>query len=463
MTRKILFTLITFSFLFVCFSAFPAGVNAQTKKELKDAKDLSDEGDKALGKRDFQLAITKYGQSIAIVPNNGYAHFWKGHAHYQLKEYDKAIPEFDTALAQGFKADQVLGLRWYANYETKSYDAALRDINTLLGAVPSDVTLLIAAGDVHLAKKAYPEALAAYQNAATAAPTNADVQYYLANTYSFLGKFNEQGTAAEAAVRRNTRHLGEAYFLLGDSYQKQRKLPEAAEAFKKSVAARPNNYDGYRRLADVYRGQGRFKDAIETLKSSNKFFGSPKGETYTELSWYYSLTNREEDAVEAAKAGVQLTPSNFAAHTNLCRAYNGVKQYQLAIASCNTALRLQPNDGETYFYLGRAQDSTGKSADATRSYKKAVLGLTAYTKANPDFTDGFYLLANALTADNQLDKAVAANMRAIELSPGFAKARYNLAIVYLAQKKKPLAVEQYDELVKLDTEQAAKLKVEIDK
>ena len=448
--------------LAVCFSIGAVPADAQTKKQINDAQDLAKEGDKAYNKRDFELAVTKYGQAIAIVPNNGYSHFWKGSAHYQLKQYDQAISELDTAFEQGFKADQVVAVRWQANYDKKNYDAALKDLDSLITTAPNDLVLLISRGDIYIAKKAYSDALAAYKSAQAVAPNNPDVHYGIANSHYFLGNVKEQGISADAAIKGNTRYLGNAFFLLGDSYQKQRNLTEAANAYVKWVAAKPEDYTAYRRLADVYRGLGRFKDAIDILKRSFQYF-PPKGETYTELGWYYSLTNRDQDAVEAARSGVMLSPGNFAAHTNLCRAYNGVKQFQLAVNSCTTALRLKPSDGETYFYLARAQDSLNKTADATRSYKRAVQGLTQYTKENPDFTDGFYLLGNALLADNQVEKAVAANKRAVELSPGFAKARYNLGITYLAQKNKPLAVEQYDELLKIDSDQAAKLKAEIDK
>lgn len=463
MTRKALLALFSLSLLFACFSALSIDVGAQTKKQLKEARDLTDDGNEAFNKRNYRTAIEKYAQAIVIVPNSPEAHFWKGNAHSNLKEYDQALSELDTALAQGFKPAQVRGIRWYVNYEKKNYDAALNDLEALIPLDPGNAGLLIGRGDAYFGKKSYNDALAAYQKALAAAPANADIQYNIANSYHLLGNFKEQGTAAQAAIKGNTRFLGEAYFLLGESHQKQRNLNEAADAYLKSIAAKPDYYTAYQNLADVYKGQGRFNDAIVILKKSLPQFSPPKGETHTELSWYYSLTNREEDAVQAALGGVQFSPGNYAAHTNLCRAYNGVKKFALAVASCTRALRLKPNDGETHFYMGRAQDSLGKAADAARSYKKAVVGLTEYTKQNPDYTDGFYLLGNALLADNQLDKAVAANKRAVELSPGFAKARYNLAIIYLAQKKKALAQEQYDELVKIDADQAAKLKAEMDK
>ena len=83
-----------------------------------------------------------------------------------------------------------------------------------------------------------------------------------------------------------------------------------------------------------------------------------------------SLADRNQDAVEAAKAGIQFLPKEHLAYTNLCRAYNDIGQYQLAINACNAALRITPDDGETYFYLGRAYDLTNKPNEATKAYDK---------------------------------------------------------------------------------------------
>ncbi len=156
-------------------------------------------------------------------------------------------------------------------------------------------------------------------------------------------------------------------------------------------------------------------------------------------------------------------PKQSLAYTNLCRAYNDTKQYELAINACNNALRISPNDGETSFYLGRAYDLLGKSSEATRYYDQAVIGLVEFTKNNPDYSDGFYLLGNAYYADDQRDRAIESYRRCLELSPRFVKARYNLGLMYVKKKDKAGAMDQYNSLLALDQTWAVKLKSEIDK
>jgi superkiller protein 3 len=151
------------------------------------------------------------------------------------------------------------------------------------------------------------------------------------------------------------------------------------------------------------------------------------------------------------------------AYTNLCRAYNDLNKPELAISACNNALKINPNDGETFFYLGRANDVLDRPAEAAKFYKRAVTGLEAFTAERPTYSDGFYHLGNAYFADNQLDKAIAAYSKCLELSPRFGRARYNIGIVQLQKNNKPGATEQYNILVGIDRTLATKLKTEIDK
>jgi len=126
-------------------------------------------------------------------------------------------------------------------------------------------------------------------------------------------------------------------------------------------------------------------------------------------------------------------------------------------------LKIRPDDGETYFYLGRANDLLDRPAEATKFYKRAVTGMESFTQQNPTYSDGFYLLGNAYFADGQLDKAISAYSKCLEMSPRFARARYNIGMVQLQQRNKSGATEQYNILIGIDRSLATKLKSEIDK
>ena len=105
-----IFQKLKLSVLFVMvFIAFSAGADAQSKKDQKKAKQLVEQGDKLFRQKDYRNALEQYSQSVVLVPNNGYAHFWKGYAHYYLKENDLALAELDLALTQNYKPIEVSG------------------------------------------------------------------------------------------------------------------------------------------------------------------------------------------------------------------------------------------------------------------------------------------------------------------------------------------------------------------
>ena len=448
-----------------------ATVSAQSKKDRKQAQQLEQEAVRAFSQRNYRTTVEKATASLAIVPTNAELHYWKAKAHYFLKEFDDSINESNLALSQGFKPLEIYTVRAMAKYDKRDYDGALADFNDGLKLDPNNLTFLVGKAEISFNKEKYPDALATYQLALAQAPNNAEIYYDIARTQQKLGNVNAQVSMAEEAIKRNVHLLGYAYSIAADGYYRQRKYPEAESAYINAVSRwKANNekpqdmYIAYRLLGDIYRRLSRFDDAIKISKQAIVDFPND-GNLYTDVSWYYSLADRHQDAIEAAKAGISLSPpSEHLPYTNLCRAYNDTAQYQLAINTCNQALKITPNDGETYFYLGRAYEFSGRAKEAGPYYNKAVKGLEKFVSENPDYSDGFYLLGNAYYSDGQnTQKAIDAYLKCLELSPRWTKPRYNLGLMYALSKNKSAAMEQYNSLLSLDPALAAKLKTEIDK
>lgn len=462
MKSRFFLKLTAFALLLAAFSFVSLDIAAQTKKDQKLALQLVKDGDKAFSQKNYRVALENYSKAATLVPNNAYVHYRKGFAHYYLKETDLAIPEFDIALSKGYKPIEVYRVRWLLHYEKKDFNAAAQDLKQLLTQEPENGDYLLALADINYENGAFKDAADGYQNAILKAPNRGDLFYKLAMARSKLGDVAGQASAAEEAVKKNTQYLAESYRLIADARLMQKRKPEAIDAYERALKSKPDVYEAYRNLAELYRGENRINDAIEISKAGLRQYPND-GDIYTDLSWYYSLAGRTEDAIEAGRAGTRLRPQQALGYTNLCRAYNEANKPEMAITTCNTALRLSPNDGETNFYLGRAHALLQKSAEADKYYKRAVIGLVEFTKNNPDYSDGFYLLGNAYAEDGQSAKAIEAYKKCLELNPRFAKAQFNIGIIQIGQKNKAGAMEQYNSLLNTDKALAIKLKLEIDK
>lgn len=455
--RKIYLGFATIIFLFSI--SFVCSVPAQaqpTKNQVQRARKLAGEGDNFFRQKNYKLAIDRYQKASLLVPNYPAIYYFKGYAHYNLQEYDLAIEALTKAREQGYSAIEVYKVRWYLYYLTKDFDNALKDAEEVVKVEPNNSNLLIAMGDIYRDKNMNKEAIDAYERAALLVPNNGDLQYFIAFTHAKLGDTTQQGVSALKAVQKGTRYLGDSWFLVGFAFQSEKKFAEAADAYERAISAKPELVASYSNLSQIYQSLNRYNDAITMVKKGIEF--SPRdGNLYITLTWLLSLTDRHVEAIGAGKKAVELAPDQYMGFTNLCRAYSDIKEYDLAIQACNTALKLKPNDGETNYYIGRIFFLQKKPDVAATYYKKAVTGLITFTKENPDYADGYYLLGNAYLANSQVSNAILAYKKCLELNPNFAKVLYNLGYSYILNNDKVSAKEQYDLLLKLDKNSAAQL------
>lgn len=426
-------------------------------KPTDKAKKLLVEGNKLFDKKDFRGAVNKYAEAIVISPNYAEAHYWKGYAHYYLNEFNESAEDLDTAFSQGYNAQKIYEIRWVVNFQKQNYDAALSDVEAGLVKDKSNVDFITGRSEILVRKGQYKEAVPALEDTIKISPNNGDLYYFLALSYGKNGDLDKQATNAVEAIKKATKYTGESYTLIGDSMAAANKPTEAIDAYKKALNVSPKmSEDFFITVTRYYRSQNLLGEAIDLTRQGLKMYpqSSP---LLVDLTWYYSLSDRYGEAVGAGEQAVRNAPSSAGAHTNLCRAYNDTKKYPQAIKACNDALKLNPKDGETFFYLAIVNKALNKPALADDYFKKAIANLIDYTENNPKDPDGFYLLGNSYYTVGQYKDAIASYKKSIALSPNFMKANYNLGNAYIVDEQMDAAKAQYQILIKLDKNYAGKL------
>jgi tetratricopeptide (TPR) repeat protein len=109
---------------------------------------------------------------------------------------------------------------------------------------------------------------------------------------------------------------------------------------------------------------------------------------------------RVDDAISAISLRLSSAPDDAASHNLLCRAYFAIANWDRAIAACEKAVSLQPNNSEYHLWLGRTY---GEKADASNFFTAAGLA----RKVRAEFE------------------------RAVQLDPNNVMARVDLAEFYL--------------------------------
>ena len=309
---------------------------------------------------------------------------------------------------------------------------------------------LLAPGIEHEQAGRFREALDVYLRALRAYPKVEAIYSLVGNAQLGLGRHEE----ALASYRRAARHDANdasARYGAGNALYNLRRFEEAAAAYAVAARLRPDLPDAFANLSSAYYNLDRYGEAVAAARESVRIKPDFAG-GYVNLSWYYSMTDQHRESLEAARRGAELDPSNQMAHTNMCRAQNDLGQFVAAAASCERALRLKPEDGETLYYLGIARK--GQKRPVGDLFTRALAALEAVENPEADF---IYLTAAAYSQLGRHAEAIAAYRRVLSERPDFVKARYNLAVTYVVVGDRAAALAEQRELRKIAPEKAAKL------
>src|SRR5256714_4122165 len=171
----------------------------------------------------------------------------------------------------------------------------------------------------------------------------------------------------QKALDINPRDSGALIGLAG-VYEQMGHIPDAEASFKRSIALRPDYWEGYSALGAFYARQKRVQDALAQYRRVIELTpDNPEG--YSDLGAEYMELKDSESyaAAEAAlQKSIQLAP-NYQAYANLGWLYLDQKRYAQAAAATRQALELNDQDWRVLAHLllayNRVKDG-GKSRTA---------------------------------------------------------------------------------------------------
>ncbi|XP_029162637.1 peroxisomal targeting signal 1 receptor isoform X2 [Nylanderia fulva] len=204
----------------------------------------------------------------------------------------------------------------------------------------------------------------------------------------------------EAAVQQDENNT-EAWLLLGKTQAENEQDPLAISALNRCLCLDPSNSVALMALAASYANESYQKQACLTLKE-----WLLKNEKYKHLSVPESNLTRDNHA-------------NFSVSTLLYdKVYDEVKDLYIQAA------RMNPRDEID----ADIQCGLGILFNLSSDYNKAVDCFQAALQVHPDDSRLWNRLGATLANGQRSAEAVNAYHRALELSPGFIRARYNLGI-----------------------------------
>lgn len=155
-------------------------------------------------------------------------------------------------------------------------------------------------------------------------------------------------------------------------------------------------------------------------------------------------------AIQYLRAAVRAKPEQIAALNTLGAALESGKQLDEAVMLFNQALRLRPDYTDARFNLANALGMQGNFPDAAREFREVLAENPADGAARSFLSQVLQALGAASASGGNIDQAIAYYLEVVQLEPKNADARNLLGMLYARSGKDELAIEQFQEALKID-------------
>jgi len=254
------------------------------------------------------------------------------------------------------------------------------------------------AADMSVRPTPIEEAIAAYKEAGTLQPKDAEPHLAAGLLLEKQGKFSDAEQEYQRALALDPKST-DAVTGLANIYMRGRRFPEAESELRKVVAAHPEQAAAHVQLGRVLAAEGKNEEAIAELEAGAK--SEPANAALQrDLADLYVSAGKNEQAQAAYKRLLGEHPNDAELHDSLGQSLLRQKKFAEAQQEFLTAVRLKPDFGSAYGDLAFA-------AGENKDYVLAVKALDARSKLLPEIPITYFLRASAYDHLKDVKKAAA--------------------------------------------------------
>tara|TARA_R110002126_G_scaffold10245_27_gene46538 strand:- start:3289 stop:4554 length:1266 start_codon:yes stop_codon:yes gene_type:complete len=250
----------------------------------------------------FKASIESYNRWLRFTgENNADVHFRIAQAHYQLGEFDKAIPAADNAIRFNDEPNKNHYLMKMGSfYELKRYPETVATVETMVQLFPEEKTYWGYLGNFYTLVEDYAKSLSAFQIAYA--------QGYLEKESEFraLGQMYANNSIPYKAASIYEKHLKSGQIkkdrtmlaAIASNYQAAREFKKAAEYYGE-LAKLTNESDAYRRQGMALMSIQRYPDAITAFDAALSRDADRPGSIYMNILEAYFYQGKYKEAYAA--------------------------------------------------------------------------------------------------------------------------------------------------------------------
>ncbi len=335
--------------------------------------------DKPKVSEDRLAKIQSYTNAIAGDPQNADNYNYRGVQYFELKNYTKALEDFNKAVTLRPGESLFFKNRGHALYELDRYQEALNCLDTAIRLKANDADAFNKHGWCNYALKRYAEAIDDYSKAISIDPRYG---WYFANRgecKSLLKQYNEALADMNQALTLDPKS-DEFYNKRGDVWYAQERYEEATADYTAAIGLDPKNPEYFRNRAFAKQGLQKQEDAI--FDYDEVIALDPKATYYYERGNIKYQLKRYKEAMEDYDYAIARDQGN--ANFRAQRGFSKVKlgQYEEAMQDCEAALRINAKSSLAYSLKSEIYIAQSKFSEAIEAANQAIAILPSSARYN---------------------------------------------------------------------------------
>jgi tetratricopeptide (TPR) repeat protein len=220
----------------------------------------------------------------------------------------------------------------------------------------------------------------------------------------------------ERSLSEHPNHAG-SHHLIGLAYSMKGEKDNALRHLNRSLTLSPGHPTFSVNLARMYLGQGNLDQARQTLEESLKI--APSIPVHHMLGFMFLDEHKGADAFTSFEKAMKLDPRDMRSWYYMGLTHHAYGHFDEAISCYKEALKLMPSDFYSNFQLGKVYA-------LRRMWDEALKHFSAAEGVHKGSPEVYRYLSQAYVALKNFDEGLLAAQRAVELSPADPTAHFQL-------------------------------------
>ncbi|XXX82702.1 tetratricopeptide repeat protein [Sorangium sp. So ce134] len=363
-----------------------------------------------------EAAAAKLSEATAKFPDLPALHKAKAEVALQTGRYEEARQELELALAK----EEDLGSQFKlgeAYRRLRRFDEAAALFDKVSAADKDYPGLALQRGLLFEETGQSERALEMYADALRKAPNDIDLKLRVGSTQVMAGHASQAEPILREVIQNRPTSAEANHFLGRALLGRGTNMAEALRFLERAAELDPNRAEYHLYVGWGANETGQTARAEVALKRALEL-DAELGDAYWQRGVLLQKQGASRDALADLQIALEKRPSRYEAYATMALCYQDQGNWAAAEEAWRKAIAANDKVPEWHYRLGKIYASRGNRAGTAAEMEQAVaLGEAPDRSAPPWLFDAHFLLAEALRATNERDKAVRHYQRFLETAP----------------------------------------------